>query len=110
MQMQRGAFSGIIRDALQLSAIGRIERVQDKPCERIQFEFTMASKCPKCEKTVYFGKFEFMFTSLVYSVPLFKTHSPLFWYDELHPRCIIKESDNLFTQVLIKPIYTAEGL
>jgi len=34
MQMQRGAFSGIIRDALQLSAIGRIERVQDKPCER----------------------------------------------------------------------------
>lgn len=77
MQIQRGAFSGIIRDALQLSAIGRIERVQDKPCERIQFEFTMASKCPKCEKTVYFGKFEFMFTFLVYSVPLFKTHSQL---------------------------------
>lgn len=69
MQIQSGAFSRI-RDALQLSAIGPLARVQDKPCERVPFEFTMASKCPKCEKTVYFGKFEV-------SVRLFKKYSPL---------------------------------
>lgn len=70
MQTQSGVFSRI-RDALQLSVIGRFARVQDKPFERIPSEFTMASKCPKCEKTVYFGKF------LLYSVAILKMHSPL---------------------------------
>lgn len=70
MQIQSGAFSGMLS---LFSAIGQLARVEEKPAtdwenpvwnSLVIFtvfltnakEQTMASKCPKCEKTVYFGK------------------------------------------------------
>ncbi len=60
-------------------AIGRLARVEDKPDTEWEdpVQETMASKCPKCEKTVYFGKF--VFTFRFNSEPLLKMHSPLYF-------------------------------